>query len=123
MRHQDDPDAAPRRLRVREGAPRSTFEQRLSILERKVSELSGILNGITQQLVDVSSAVRDLQRVVSVDEQPLPEAEVEKEPIEEPPVKRPRKGKKTTYVIAEGDAPPEPRRQFKDDVIIADRDT
>jgi len=119
MRYQDDPDAASRRLRVKEGAQRSTFEQRLSILERKVSELSGILNGITQQLIDVNSVVRDLQRAAN-DEQTLPG--IEKEPIEEAPVKR-RKGKKTTYVIAEGEAPPEPRRQFKDDVIIADRDT
>jgi SMC interacting uncharacterized protein involved in chromosome segregation len=118
MRYQDDPDAASRRLRVKEGAQRSTFEQRLSILERKVSELSGILNGITQQLIDVNSVVRDLQRAAN-DEQTLPE--IEKEPIEEAPVKR--KGKKTTYVIAEGEAPVKPRRQLKDDVIIADRDT
>lgn len=118
MRYHDDVDAEPRRLRLKEGAPRSTFEQRLSTLERKVAELSNILHGITQQLVEVSSAVNALERRASVEEH---EADVTVEPVAIPAEERPRK--KTAYLVADNEAPPTPRQRVNNDIIIADRDS
>ncbi len=119
MRYHDDIDAEPRRLRLKEGAPRSTFEQRLSTLERKVAELSNILHGITQQLVEVSGSVNALERQANVDEPAASDATVE--PVAIPAEERPRK--KTAYLVADSEAPPKPRQRMKDDVIVADRDS
>jgi hypothetical protein len=121
MRYQDDPDTVPRRLRVKEGAPRTTLEQRIKMLERKVAELSSTLNGITQQLVDVSSSVHDMTRLPGVYEHS--ELSSDAEPIDEPSsLRQQRRGKKTAYIIADNDYPPEPERRLGDDIIIADRD-
>ncbi len=119
MRYHDDIDAEPRRLRLKEGAPRSTFEQRLSTLERKVAELSNILHGITQQLVEVSALVNALERRVTVDEHVADEITVE--PVVIPAEERPRK--KTAYLVADSEAPPKPRQRVNNDIIIADRDS
>ncbi|MGZ4903324.1 MAG: hypothetical protein ACXVIG_01815 [Halobacteriota archaeon] len=121
MRYHDDIDAEPRRLRLKEGAPRSTFEQRLSTLDRKVAELSNIIHGVTQQLVEVSSAVNALERRASVDEHVADDSTAE--PVAIPPVEPPRKKKKTAYLVADSEAPPEPRRRVENDIIIADRDS
>jgi hypothetical protein len=121
MHYQDDLVDMPHRLRLKGGAPRSTLEQRLSTLEQRVSELSDILNGITNQLVDVSSSVHDMTHLPGVygnseflsDEEPCDESSL---PREE------RRRKKTTYVIADNNYPPKPERRIGDDIIIADRD-
>jgi hypothetical protein len=121
MRYQDDLDAIPRRLRLKEGAPRSTLEQRVTKLERRVSELSATLNGITQQLVDVSSSVHDMTHLPGVYGQD--ELSSDAEPVDEPSsLRQQRRRKKTAYVIADNDYPPEPERRLGDDIIIADRD-
>jgi hypothetical protein len=120
MRYQDDPDAVPRRLRLKQGAPRSTLEQRVTTLERKVAEFSAILNGITQQLVDVSSSVHDMTRLPGVYEHGEPAND--KGQVDEPSLRQSRRRKKTAYVIADNDYPPEPERRLGDDIIIADRD-
>ncbi len=119
MRYHDDIDAEPRRLRLKEGAPRSTFEQRLSTLERKVAELSNILHGITQQLVEVSSVVNTLERRADVDEHVADDITVE--PVAIPAEERPRK--KTAYLVADSEAPPKPRQRDNNDIIVADRDS
>ncbi len=118
MRYHDEIDAEPRRLRLKEGAPRSTLEQRLSTLERKVAELSNILHGITQQLVEVSSMVNALERRVTVEEHV---DDITVEPVAIPAEERPRK--KTAYLVADSEAPPKPRHRVDKDVIIADRET
>jgi len=121
MRYQDDLDAMPRRLRLKEGAPRSTLEQRVTMLERKVAELSSTLNGITQQLVDVSSSVHDMSHLPGV--YGSGELSSDGESVDEPSLLRQsRRRKKTAYVIADNDYPPEPERRLGDDIIIADRD-
>jgi hypothetical protein len=121
MRYQDDLDAMPHRLRLKEGAPRSTLEQRVTMLERRVSELSATLNGITQQLVDVSSSVHDMTHLPGVYGQG--ELSSDAEPVDEPSsLRQQRRRKKTAYVIADNDYPPEPERRLGDDIIIADRD-
>ncbi len=122
MRYHDDIDAEPRRLRLKEGAPRSTFEQRLSTLERKVAELSNILNGVTQQLVEVSSVVNALERRGNVYEHADERADdITVEPVVVPAEERPRK--KTAYLVADSEAPPKPRQRVNNDIIIADRDS
>src|SRR5674536_382014 len=60
MHYQDDLVDMPHRLRLKDGTTRSTLEQRVATLERRVSELSDTLNGITNQLVDVSSSVHEM---------------------------------------------------------------
>ncbi len=119
MRYHDEKDAEPRRLRLKEGAPRSTFEQRLSTLERKVAELSNIIHGITQQLVEVSSMVNALERRTADDEPAADKLVVE--PVVMPAEERPRK--KTAYLVADSEAPSKPRQRVDNDVIIADRDS
>lgn len=121
MRYQDDLDAIPRRLRLKEGASRSTLEQRVTMLERRISELSATLNGITHQLVDVSSSVHDMTHLPGVYGQG--ELSSDAEPVDEPSsLRQQRRRKKTAYVIADNDYPPEPERRLGDDIIIADRD-
>jgi len=120
MRYHDDIDAEPQRLRLKEGAPRSTLEQRLSTLERKVAELSNILHGITQQLVEVTSAVKSLEHRANVDEHVADDITIE--PVVVPAEERPRK-KKTAYLVADSEAPPEPHKRIDNDVVIADRDS
>jgi hypothetical protein len=45
------------------------------------------------------------------------------EPVDEPSsLRKQRRRKKTAYVIADNDYPPEPERRLGDDIIIADRD-
>jgi hypothetical protein len=45
------------------------------------------------------------------------------EPVDEPSsLRQQRRRKKTAYVIADNDYPPEPERRLGDDIIIADRD-
>ncbi|MGZ4848616.1 MAG: hypothetical protein ACXV2A_02560 [Halobacteriota archaeon] len=119
MRYQDDPDEVPRRLRVKQGVPRSTLDQRVTKLEHKVAELSSVLNGITQQLVDVSSSVHDMALLPRVNESN--ELPSETEPAEPLLVQSERK-KKTTYIIADADCAPEPQRRLGNDIIIADRE-
>ena len=104
MRYQDDLDAMPRRLRLKEGAPRSTLEQRVTMLERRVSELSATLNGITNQLVDVSSSVHDMTHLPGVYGQD--ELSSDAEPVDEPPhfanngdEKRPLTSSRTTIIL------------------------
>jgi hypothetical protein len=121
MHYQDDLVDMPHRLRFKDGVPRTTLEQRVLTLERKVSELSDTLNGITNQLVDVSSSVHDMTHLPGVygndeflsdaktyDESSLPDQQ--------------RRRKKTTYIIADNKYPPKPERRIGDDIIIADRD-
>jgi hypothetical protein len=121
MHYQDDLVDMPHRLRFKDGDPRTTLEQRVLTLERKVSELSDTLNGITNQLVDVSSSVHDMTHLPGVygndeflsdaktyDESSLPDQQ--------------RSRKKTTYIIADNKYPPKPERRIGDDIIIADRD-
>jgi uncharacterized coiled-coil protein SlyX len=119
MRYQNDPDEVPRRLRVKQGAPRSTLDQRVTNLEHKVAELSSILSGITQQLVDVSSSVHDMALLPRVNESN--ELPSETEP-DVPSLPKPQRKKKTTYVIADVDCTPEPQRRVGNDIIIADRE-
>ena len=118
MRYQDDPDEVPRRLRVKQGAPRSTLDQRVTELEHKVAELSSFVNGITQQLVDVSSSVHDMALLPRVNESN--ELPSETEPAE--PSLQMQTKKKTTYIIADAECPPEPQRRLGNDIIIADRE-
>ena len=125
MHYQDDLVEMPHRLRLKGGASRLTLEQRVSMLERRVSELSDTLNGITNQLVDVSSSVHDMTHLPGVgngefssDAEPC-----DAEPCDESSLLRlQRRRKKTTYVIADNNYPPEPERRLGDDIIIADRD-
>ncbi len=118
MRYHDDIDAEPQRLRLKGGAPRSTFEQRLATLERKVAELSNILHGVTQQLVEVSAMVNALERRAESAEHV---ADVTMEPVVIPAEERPRK--KAAYLVADSEAPPKPRQRVKDNIIVADRDS
>ncbi len=120
MQYHDDIDANPRRLRLKQGAPRSTFEQRLSMLERKVDELSNILHGITQQLVEVTSAVNSLEHRTNVDERVA--EDITMEPVVIPTEDRPRK-KKMAYLVADSEAPSTPRKRIDKDVVVADRDS
>ncbi len=119
MRYQDDPDEMPRRLRVKQGVPRSTLDQRVTKLENKVAELSSFVNGITQQLVDVSSSVHDMALLPRVNESN--ELPSETEPAE-PSLPQLQTKKKTTYIIADADCTPEPQRRLGNDIIIADRE-
>ena len=119
MRYQDDPNDVPYRLRVKQGVPRSTLDQRVTNLEHKVAELSSVLNGITQQLVDVSLSVHDMALLPRVNESN--ELASEKEPVE-PSLPQLQKKKETTYVIADVDDTPEPQRRLGNDIIIADRE-
>jgi hypothetical protein len=119
MRYQDDPDAVPRRLRVKQGVPRSTLDQRVTKLEHKVAELSSVLNGITHQLVDVSSSVHDMALLPRVSESNELPCEIEPVASLLPQLQR---KKKTTYVIADADGAPEPQRRLGNDIIIADRE-
>jgi hypothetical protein len=121
MHYQDDLVDMPHRLRLKDGAPRLTLEQRVLMLERRVSELSDALNGITNQLVDVSSSVHDMTHLPGVyrNDEFLSDAETCDEsslPGQQ------RRRKKTTYVIADNNYPPKPERRIGDDIIIADRD-
>jgi len=118
MRYQDDPDEVPHRLRVKQGVPRSTLDQRVTKLEHKVAELSSVLNGITQQLVDVSSSVHDMALLPRVNES---NEASETEPAE-PSLAQLQTKKKTTYIIADADSTPEPQRRLGNDIIIADRE-
>ena len=117
MRYQDDPDEVPRRLRVKQGATRSTLDQRLTTLEHKVAELSNVVHGITQQLVDVSSSVHDMALLPRVNESD--ECSSETAPVQPLP---PQRQRKTTYVIADADDAPLPQRRLGNDIIIADRE-
>jgi len=118
MHYQDDPDEVSHRLRVKQGAPRSTLDQRVTNLEYKVAELSSVLNGITEQLVDVIASVHDMELLPRVNEFTEPPSETKPEA---PSVPKPQK-KKTMYVIADVDCTPEPQRRLGNDIIIADRD-
>jgi hypothetical protein len=120
MRYYDDPDEVPRRFRSKHGVPRPTFEERVSALERKVAEFSAILNGITQQLVDVSSSVHDLTQLPGVYEHD--ELAADNEQVEESSLRQPLRRKKTAYVIADSDDTQEPKPRLRDDIILADRD-
>ena len=121
MHHQDDLVDMPHRSRLKGGAPRSTLEQRVSTLERRISELSDTLNGITNQLVDVSSSVHDMTHLPGV--YGNGEFSSDAEPCDESlSLRQERRRKKTTYVIADHNYPPEPERRLGDDIIIADRD-
>lgn len=119
MRYQDDPDEVPRRLRVKQGVSRSTLDQRVTKLEHKVAELSSALNGITQQLVDVSSSVHDMALLPRVNESN--ELTSETEPAE-PSLLQLQGKKKTTYIVADTDCASEPQRRLGNDIIIADRE-
>jgi len=119
MRYLDDPDDVPHRLRVKQSVPRSTLEQRVTKLEHKVSELSNVLNGITLQLVDISSSVHDMAQSARADEST--ELPTETEPIEASPSELQRK-KTTTYIVADAEDAPEPQRRLGNDIIIADRE-
>jgi uncharacterized coiled-coil protein SlyX len=119
MGYQDDPGEVPRHLRVKQGVPRSTLDQRVTKLEHKVAELSSVLNGITQQLVDVSSSVHDMALLPRVNESS--ELPSETEPAESS-LLQPQTKKKTTYIIADADCVPEPQRRLGNDIIIADRE-
>jgi hypothetical protein len=146
MRYKDDSDAIPR-LRVKEGAQQSTLAERVTKLEHKVAEFSALLNGITQQLVDVSSSVHDLTRLPGVyehgehdttrlpgvyehgehDTTRLPGVYEHGRADDEKPVEffgptPPRRRKKSTYIDADTGLPPAPERRLGDDIIIADRD-
>jgi uncharacterized coiled-coil protein SlyX len=118
MRYQDDPDEMPRRLRVKQGAPRSTLDQRVTSLEHKVAELSSVINGITQQLVDVSSSVHDMELLPRVNASDESSSET---PVQDSRHQRQRK-RKTTWVIADADNTPAPQRRLGNDIIIADRE-
>ena len=121
MHYQDDLVEMPHRLRLKGGAPRSTIEQRVSMLERRVSELSDTLNGITNQLVDVSSSVHDMTHLPGVygngefsnDAKTCDESSVSRQE---------RRRKETTYIIADNNYPPKPERRIGDNIIIADSD-
>jgi uncharacterized coiled-coil protein SlyX len=119
MSYKDDPDEVPRRLRVKQGVPRSTLDQRVTKLEHKVAELSSVLNGITQQLVDVTSSVHDMALLPRVNESN--ELPSKTEPAE-PSLVQLQTKKKTTYIIADADCTPEPQRRLGNDIIIADRE-
>jgi len=117
MRYHDVPDEVPHRLRVKPTAPRPTLDQRLTALEHKVAELSSVVHGITQQLVDVSSSVHDmalLPGVSGVGDVPSD--------TEATSSAQPRKKRQTTYIIADADDPPRPQRRLGSDIIIADRE-
>jgi hypothetical protein len=91
------------------------------MLERKVSELSDTLNGITNQLVDVSSSVHDMTHLPGVSGND--ELSSDAETCEESPLpSQQRIRKKTNFVIADNNYPPKPERRIGDDIIIADRD-
>jgi hypothetical protein len=121
MHYHDDLDEMPRRLKLKGGTPRSTLEQRMALLERKVSELSDTITGITRQLGDVSASVHDMTRLPGVYGNDELSSDVE--PFEESSSLRlQRRRKKTTYVIADDNYPLEPERRLGDDIIIADRD-
>jgi uncharacterized coiled-coil protein SlyX len=117
MRYYDDTDEISRRFRPKHVAPRPTFEERVTALERKVAEFSAILNGITQQLVDVSSSVHDLTQLPGIYEHDEPTTGNEQ--VEEH--QSPRR-KKTAYVVADSNDAREPERRFGDGIILADRD-
>jgi hypothetical protein len=119
MSYKDDPDEVPRRLRVKQGVPRSTLDQRVTKLEHKVAELSSVLKGITQQLVDVTSSVHDMALLPRVNESN--ELPSKTEPAE-PSLVQLQTKKKTTYIIADADCTPEPQRRLGNDIIIADRE-
>ena len=118
MRYLDDPDDVPHRLRVKQGVPRSTLDLRVTKLEHKVAELSNVLNGITQQLVDVSSSVHDMALRPHDESIELPS---ETRPVE-PSLPELQREKNTTYIIADADDTPEPQRRLGNDIIIADRE-
>jgi len=95
------------------------LDQRVTNLEHKVAELSSVLNGITQQLVDVSSSVHDMALLPHVNENNEFPGETEPDELSRPKLQR---KKKTTYVIADVDCTPEPQRRLGNDIIIADRE-
>jgi uncharacterized coiled-coil protein SlyX len=119
MRYQNNPDEVPRRLRVKQSASRSTLDQRVTTLEHKVAELSSVINGITQQLVDVSSSVHDMELLPRVNENN--ESSSETAPVQDSRRQRQRK-RKTTWVIADADNTPAPQRRLGNNIIIADRE-
>lgn len=116
--HEDSLEAAPMRTRRPEGASRSPFEQRIAMLERKVSELSKVINGLTVQLAEVSSVVRDIKRPVTVHDDV--ELRVKKEEATKGG-KREKKGK-TEYIIAENDYPIQEKKKATGNIVVADRD-
>jgi uncharacterized coiled-coil protein SlyX len=119
LRYQDDSlEAAPARIRRHDGVSRSSFEQRIAMLERKVSELSKVINGLTVQLAEVSSVVRDIKRPVAVHDDV--ELRVKKGEAKKGG-KQEKKGK-TEYIIAENDYPIQEKRKSTGNIVVADRD-
>ena len=119
MRYQDDSsDNFSPRLKLKEGVSRSPLEQRMVMLERKVSELSKVINGLAIQLADVSSAVRDIKRPIPVKEDV--ELLVKKRGAQKEG-KAEKKGK-AEYIIAENDYPIEETRKSRGNVVVADKD-
>ena len=117
MRYYDDPDEMSRRFRSKQSTPRPTFEERVTALEHKVAEFSVLLNGITQQLVDVSSSVHDLTQLPGIYEHD--ESTADNEQAEE---RESLKRKKTAYIVADRNEAREPERRLRDGMILADRD-
>ena len=119
LRYHDDPlEAASVRTRRPEGGSRSSFEQRIAMLERKVSELSKVINGLTVQLAEVSSVVRDIKRPVAVHDDV--ELRVKKGEAKKGG-KQEKKGK-TEYIIAENDYPIQEKKKATGNIVVADRD-
>ncbi len=119
LQHQDDShEAVPMRIKRQEVVSRSPFEQRITMLERKVSELSKVMNGLTVQLAEVSSVVRDIKRPVAVQDDV--ELRVKKGEAKKGG-KQEKKGK-TEYIIAENDYPIQEKRKSTGNIVVADRD-
>jgi uncharacterized coiled-coil protein SlyX len=119
LRYQDDSlEAAPVRIKRQERVSRSPLEQRIAMLERKVSELSKVINGLTVQLAEVSSVVRDIKRPVAVQDDV--ELRVKKGEVKKGG--KPEKKGKTEYIIAENDYPIQEQRKSKGNIVVADRD-
>lgn len=117
MRYYDDPDEMSGRFRPKQSTPRPTFEERVTALEHKVAEFSALLNGITQQLVDVSSSVHDLTQLPGIyerDEQTADDKQVEE--------RRSLKREKTVFIVADRNEARESERPLRDGMILADRD-
>ena len=126
LRYQDDSlEAAPVRIKRQEGASRSPLEpsrspleQRIAMLERKISELSKVINGLTVQLAEVSSVVRDIKRPVAVQD----DVELRVRKGEAKKGGKPEKKGKTEYIIAENDYPIQEKQKSAGNIVVADRD-
>jgi hypothetical protein len=88
------------------------------MLERKVSELSNIINGLTVQLAETSSIVRDIKRPVAVQD----DVELLVKKGEAKKGGKAEKKGKTEYIIAENDYPIQETRKSMGNVVVADRD-